>query len=112
MNKRGIELDKLDKVLGELRKFGLFIVAEDYDAILSSATDGKMRITSMNCTIHFFEVKAAKDYGEGAIIDIEYPLGSSFVQYPSSKSPNELFKPTVWEVIGEEQGCVKWRRIK
>lgn len=49
---------------------------------------------------------------EEKAFDLIYPLGSSFIQYPFIKSPNELFKPTVWEVIGEYQGCVKWRRIK
>ena len=49
---------------------------------------------------------------EEKAFDLIYPLCSSFIQYPFLKSPNELFKPTVWEVIVEYQGCVKWRRIK
>lgn len=49
---------------------------------------------------------------EEASIDLIHPLGSSFIQYPFNESPNEIFKPTVWEVIGEYLGCVKWSRIK
>lgn len=42
---------------------------------------------------------------EEKAFDLIYPLGSYFIQYTFLKSPNELFKPTVWEKVAEDQGC-------
>ena len=46
------------------------------------------------------------------LIDIAYPLGQSYVQYPRCKSPNILFPGTQWEIRAYRDYCTCWVRIK
>lgn len=60
-SKKGIELDKVESLLSELSKRGIYILAKDTDARLFSGTDGKLRMGEMDCTIHFYEVENTKE---------------------------------------------------
>ena len=60
-SKKGIELDKVEGLLSELSKRGVFILAKEIDARLFSGTDGKLRMKEMDCTIHFYEAENVKE---------------------------------------------------
>jgi|GEM_PF-5581104 len=60
-SKKGIELDKVDGLLSELSKRGVFILAKGIDARLFPGTDGKLRMEEMDCTIKFFEAENTKE---------------------------------------------------
>ena len=60
-SKKGIELDKVESLLSELSKRGIFILAEEIDARLFPGTDGKLRMKEMDCTIHFYEAENTKE---------------------------------------------------
>ena len=59
--KKGIELDKVEGLLSELSKRGVFILAKETDARLFPGTDGKLRMEEMDCTIHFYEAENTKE---------------------------------------------------
>ena len=60
-SKKGIELDKVEGLLSELSKRGVFILAKEIDARLFPGTDGKLRMEEMDCTIKFFEAENTKE---------------------------------------------------
>ncbi|MBR7080140.1 MAG: hypothetical protein IKI40_06435 [Treponema sp.] len=60
-SKKGIELDKVESLLSELSKRGVFILAKEIDARLFPGTDGKLRMKEMDCTIHFYEAENTKE---------------------------------------------------
>lgn len=60
-SKKGIELDKVESLLSELSKRGIFILAKEIDARLFPGTDGKLRMEEMDCTIKFFEAENTKE---------------------------------------------------
>ena len=60
-SKKGIELDKVESLLSELSKRGIYILAKDIDARLFPGTDGKLRMEEMDCTIHFYETENTKE---------------------------------------------------
>ena len=55
-SKSGIELDKVENLLSELSKRGIFILAKEINAKLFADTDGKLRMKDMDCTIQFYEI--------------------------------------------------------
>ena len=56
VKKKGIALDKVEKTLSELQKYGIYILAGEHDAKLFD-DEGKLKIESMECTLFFFENK-------------------------------------------------------
>lgn len=60
-SKKGIELDKVESLLSELSKRGVFILAKEIDARLFPGIDGKLRMEEMDCTIKFFEAENTKE---------------------------------------------------
>ena len=61
--KEGVALDKIDKILSELTKQGIYIPLGEFDAKLFGEA-GKLKIKSMDCTLFFFEKEKVKESKE------------------------------------------------
>lgn len=69
--KKGIPLGEVEKVLNELPKYGIYILAGEHDAKLFSDA-GKVKIESMQCKLCFFEKENGKLAGKLADLQSEY----------------------------------------